>query len=77
MARVIVQHVTDPFGHRQSSDIGFVLITSSCEGARGVGTSTVTAQMQSPLSRYQTPTRFSQNQSVFSGVATLRVASLG
>jgi hypothetical protein len=55
-------------------DIGYALAASSCEGANSVDACTVTALDAITAFAVPNPNCSSQNQSVFSGLATLRVA---
>jgi len=55
-------------------DIGYALAASSCEGANNVEACTVTALDAITAFAVPNPNCSSQNQSVFSGLAALRVA---
>jgi len=55
-------------------DIGYALAASSCEGANRVDACTVTALDAITAFAVPNPNCSSQNQSVFSGLAALRVA---
>jgi hypothetical protein len=58
-------------------DIGYAPATSSCEEANSVDTCTVAALDAITAFAVPNPNCSSQSQSVFSGLVTLRVASLG
>ena len=58
-------------------DIGYALAASSCEGANSVDACTVTALDAISAFADPNPNCSSQSQSVFSGLAALRVAPPG
>jgi len=61
--------------NRKGRDIGYALVASSCEGANNVEACTVTTPDAITAFAVPNPNCSSQNQSVFSGLATDRVAS--
>jgi hypothetical protein len=63
--------------NRKGRDIGYALAASSCEGANNVETCTVTTPDVITAFAVPNPNCSSQNQSVFSGLATFRVAPSG
>ena len=61
--------------NRKGRDIGYALVTSSCEGANNVEACTVTTPDAITAFAVPNPNCSSQNQSAFSGPAAARVAS--
>ena len=59
---------------RKGCDIGYALVADSCEGTDSVDARTVTALDAITAFAVPNPNCFSQNQSVFSGLAALPVA---
>ena len=59
---------------RKGCDIGYALVADSCEGTDNVDACTVTALDAITAFAIPNPNCFSQNQSVFSGLAALPVA---